>query len=322
MQGRNVNLGADKDAALHKLNEILHGGAIIAGAQSPLAVAFQPAAPPEAPRTLESLSADYLNWYRATRKPRCHEVTASRLRQFLREFGKINPFMLTPGKVELWANSQGWSQTTRRTTLIAVKAFLAWLHREKLIPENPIAALKRPQAQSRQVILTTQETQALMDAARPDLRDVIRLLAKLGCRPHLLVEMTSAHVDWGARVATLVSKNQEYRLFLPRDEMPFLEELARRYPSGPLLRNARSKPHTVNGLGHRMVRLSKRTGIRAYLYAWRHTVITERLVRGDSPALVAELAGHKDLTMISTVYSKVSKRNDELREVVDFGNAG
>jgi integrase len=40
------------------------------------------------------------------------------------------------------------------------------------------------------------------------------------------------------------------------------------------------------------------------------------LERGVNPATVAELVGHKDLTMIMRVYNQLKQRTDHLREAV------
>ncbi len=94
-------------------------------------------------------------------------------------------------------------------------------------------------------------------------------------------------------------------------------DLAREHPEGPLFRNTRGKPWTRNAIRIRFRNLRKRLGLApgVVAYAFRHTYITDALEKGVPIASLAELAGHKDTRMISTVYSKLSQKRQHLAEM-------
>lgn len=60
--------------------------------------------------------------------------------------------------------------------------------------------------------------------------------------------------------------------------------------------------------------LARQHGPRYNLYAFRHSFITEALVRGVDAVTVSVLAGHRDTTMISRHYAHLTDKADHLRE--------
>ncbi|WP_152054501.1 tyrosine-type recombinase/integrase, partial [Tautonia marina] len=64
-------------------------------------------------------------------------------------------------------------------------------------------------------------------------------------------------------------------------------------------------------------RLSKRTGIYVYAYAFRHRFATRKLAEGVAPAVVAQLMNHSDLSMISKHYSHIGTMHSLMRDAID-----
>jgi len=60
--------------------------------------------------------------------------------------------------------------------------------------------------------------------------------------------------------------------------------------------------------------LARQSGVRFNLYTFRHSLITESLVKGLDAVTVSVLAGHRDTTTISRVYSHLTQRHEHLRE--------
>ena len=94
----------------------------------------------------------------------------------------------------------------------------------------------------RETNLSGKDVKRLLDAADPPLRDLIFVLTKTGCRPHIARELEAKDIDWTAGTATRKSKRRSCTLYLPVDVLARLEELARQYPAGPLLRTSRGVP--------------------------------------------------------------------------------
>ena len=70
----------------------------------------------------------------------------------------------------------------------------------------------------------------------------------------------------------------------------------------------------VLGRRRRVNDLARQQGVRLNLYAFRHSLITESLVRGLDAVTVSVLAGHRDTTMISRHYAHLAQRHEHLRD--------
>ena len=106
-------------------------------------------------------------------------------------------------------------------------------------------------------------------------------------------------------------------MYLTPGMVTLCAELAREHPEGPLFRNTRGRPWTRDAIRLRFRNLRERLGLPkgVVAYAFRHTYITDALEKGVPIASLAELAGHRDTRMISTVYSKLSQRRKHLAEM-------
>ena len=266
---------------------------------------------------LDDLADQYLAYYKATRSPASYGVAQSRLARFRLRFGTQSADDLTPGKLERWAAEQKWSPSATRGVLTVINSFLNWCVREKLIAENPVSGLYKPQMGRRTLLLNDFQVKRLTEEAKPDLKVMIQLLEATGARPHVLCQMQASNIDWEKGVAVMRSKGRQYLVYLPPVWLDYLRDMARRFPSGPLLRTDRGKAWKPNGLRQRLDRLGAGLGIRVYPYAFRHRYATRKLAEGCAPAVVAALLNHTDLTMISRHYSHVGSMHDLLRKAVE-----
>jgi integrase/recombinase XerD len=104
-----------------------------------------------------------------------------------------------------------------------------------------------------------------------------------------------------------------------RTFLDLTRRLMKQHPEGPLFRGPErsgGKPYTRNALRCRFRRLRKKLphlkGVTAYTY--RHSYITDALVRGVPVATVAELVGHADLRMIQDHYGHLSEKKAHLQD--------
>lgn len=68
--------------------------------------------------------------------------------------------------------------------------------------------------------------------------------------------------------------------------------------------------------------LAKERGTRLNLYAFRHSRITESLVRGLDAVTVSILAGHRDTTMLARHYAHLLQKNDHMRAAANKAVTG
>jgi integrase len=87
---------------------------------------------------------------------------------------------------------------------------------------------------------------------------------------------------------------------------------------GPVFRNNKGVPWNKSAVNCAVRRLRDKTGVKGWcLNTTRHTWATNKLAAGVSPAIVAQLMGHADLSMISGVYGHLEQREESLREAVE-----
>jgi integrase len=105
-------------------------------------------------------------------------------------------------------------------------------------------------------------------------------------------------------------------IYLTQEMIDLSKKLVGCVPAAtPLFRNADGEPWNRNAIRCRMRRVRERLKIPGLVaYLWRHGFVTGALERGLSDAVVAQLAGHKDTTMIHKHYSFLSENGKLLRE--------
>jgi integrase/recombinase XerC len=138
-------------------------------------------------------------------------------------------------------------------------------------------------------------------------RDLLTLYRETGARPGELFGIETRHIDARQRAAILdrvSSKGQKYKrvLYFTDAAWAIVLKWCQKHPTGPILRNEDGRPWTNSSLNCRLVRLKKHIGFKLMPYALRHTFATECLVNGVDAVTVAELMGHRDLTMVAKVY--------------------
>jgi len=67
--------------------------------------------------------------------------------------------------------------------------------------------------------------------------------------------------------------------------------------------------------------LAREHGTRLNLYAFRHSLITESLVKGPDAVTVSVLAGHRDTTMISRHYAHLTQKHEHMRSAANRARA-
>jgi integrase len=149
---------------------------------------------------------------------------------------------------------------------------------------------------------------------------LLRLLEHTGARPGELYNASADKWDRGlgafvykaddepekqGRFTHKTARKGKDRLVFVSDPAlrEVIEFLCGKHPEGPILRNAVGEPWTDGAVHWRFGELKKRFGLRREVtpYSYRHTSITNMLVDGQPPALVAEVHG-TSLQMIQRHY--------------------
>jgi integrase len=268
--------------------------------------------------TLSEACDAFLEHSKQVHAPGTYDVYRSRLQSVCENFGGQAISTPKPSQFERWLAKVERSPSTKNGYIGALKAALRWCREEKLIaPGDPLARLKAPRKTRRETTLTPEQIGQLLEVAEPATRDLLLALAESGARPHVVLSMTAAAVDWKTGVVKGWSKGRAYEIILTARLQRRLKELALARPEGPLLLSPRGRPWNRDSAAAAFRRLSEQAGIKFTPYVLRHSFVTNALERGVNPAAVAALANHVDLAMISRVYSHLSERRELLRRAAE-----
>ena len=167
----------------------------------------------------------------------------------------------------------------------------------------PAARKKPPRTKN----LSGDDLAKLLDAAEPDMADLVRFAVATGLRPRELRELKKT--DIRAANGTTCIRIEEHktdstaRTYMARS-LPLTPEAAgivarqmRRHPKSDFVfTNGKDGPYTCDTLRRRMERLSRRAGLEKKTpYCCRHSFGTALGANGVNLAVISQLMGHSDI---------------------------
>ena len=297
IDGKLHNLGRDKEQAeklFHKLK----------AADAPL---------PESVSVAAVLDK-FLLWVQVNRA----EGTFNTYRHVLQSFldSLRNPSMevtrLQPLHVTEWVNPD-WSRSYQNSSITALQRAFKWAVVQGYIERSPIAVLEKPGAQRRDNCPTKNDFELMLHHASVEMKRVLEFVWESGSRPQEVGAIEGRHIN-GSRVEfpEKESKGRKYRRIIYLNDRA--RELLEGVTEGHAFTNRDGKPWTKDAINCAMCRISKKTGHKYALYDLRHAWVTRMLQTGLDHLTVAELAGHRDASMVARVYSHIGEKNDYLLE--------
>jgi integrase len=265
---------------------------------------------------------EYLKFVKANKKPETFETSRQRLQSFLDYLASkhlkdtLTVEQIKPFHVREWADShEDWSPTSKRGRMGIVKAAFNWAAEEVRIEYSPIATLKMPAAESRELCLKPDEYEAvLVKVTNKQFRELLEVAWETGARPQELKRVEARHYDNGTWVfkKSEGKKKRSRQIFLNDRIRPRIEQLNERYCSGPILRNEDGNLWTNYSVNCNFVRLEKKIGQKLHLGCFRHSWCTRALKVLD-PVATSVLMGHADPSMLARVYQHLNQDADYLR---------
>lgn len=258
---------------------------------------------------------------------------ARRLAGFGEAYGDLPSDEVKPLHVQAWLDSRkGWGATSRHDGVGAVKAVFRWALQQGHVGRDPLAGLKKPQRKGRREEIPTPAVVAAVFAAAlsPELTEILAFIQDTGCRPKEARTLEAVNLEPAHGIAVL-SKHKTGKktgkkrvLYLQGRAGAIAGRLALARPEGPIFLNTKGRPWTKDALTSAVSRAKARIAagaakhgqpppdLKAFVaYALRHLYITDGAAKGIPAPILAELAGHADLRMIST-YSHISDRHELL----------
>lgn len=274
--------------------------------------------------TVVELFTRFLDWTAQHRA----KATMSQHRLYLGQFARS----LAPGAVvaELipydltkWLDAQGKGNGFRRGAISSVHRAINWGVDQGLLAANPLRSVKRPRPGRREMYLTAEQQQAVLDAcADQAFRDLLAFALETGARPIEVTRLEARHLHGDTVVfppgeqKTGEKTGKPRVIYLTAKAKEIVERMAAAHPSGPIFRNARGNPWDRNSINRRFRRGRKsgRFPPGLTMYAMRHSYATSALRAGVTPEELRLLLGHQDLSMIAKHYSHLGSDADHIRD--------
>ena len=263
-------------------------------------------------------------------------LTFKNYRQFVRSFAATVPPSLKVKELRLH-HVQTWmtkhypatgNTNTRYAAVACIKRVFNWATDEmEFFQRNPLAKLKRPPRKPRSGCPTRAQWAEALDHFESDdpFREFVEIMLATGCRPQEVRVMEARHIDWQRGKAhfedgEVPGKSGARDILLPDEALAILRKNALKHPEGPVMRSRWDRPWTRNSLCDRFRVLNKKLNFHLHAYLARHSVATDMLDAGASAGAAAAILGHKNATMVLTVYGKhIDSREDHLRECLRKG---
>jgi integrase/recombinase XerC len=285
---------------------------------------------------MEADLAQYINYLVAIRNAspytvRNYRAEISQALEFLRAHG-VSDWMAVDRpvlrKYLAWLAGQDYARASVARRVSELRAFGAYLVRERRAEHNPFGALEAPRTPSRLPrVLTPAEAQALMAAPSPDtpigLRDraILETLYGAGLRVSELVGLSLPDYESTARTLRVTGKGDRERVtLLGQLGAAALDNYLRH--GRPALVHGRSGPAMfVNTQGQRLTTRSIQRQLVDYSLAvglgcavtphvLRHSFATHLMTGGADLRVVQELLGHQSVAT-TQIYTHVSQAQIE-----------
>jgi integrase len=261
--------------------------------------------------------------YLSTLGPESRRTREQILTAFQAHIGTIRSGKLTKRHVSSFLKP-AWSPSTKRT---AIKTILACLNRCKkdgLIESNPIKDIEKPAWERREKILTTEELQKLLEAAREPFKTLLIAMVESGCRPGEICKLRveDCFLEDGIWLVANKTKNQTGVKKRPVYLSGRLVDLTRRCigsrTEGYAFLNRDGAPWQTDTVRCRFRRLRDKLGLSDGVipYGTRHRFASDAINRkGIDSLVVARLLGHSDARMLERTYFR--EDTDAMRRVVE-----
>ncbi len=246
---------------------------------------------------------------------RLAETTVDTYRKHIDSFvaasGGLQVRDLKPFHIQNWLAGTPFGQSTRHLAITVVKCLVQWGEEQGYLDSNPIRRLKRPGI-TRRAPITVDEAGAVMACVPPRIRTALQILLAMGIRPGELCSLEAWRIDVPGRQATVRGKRGERTVPISDAALGLLEPLLSEHPEGPLLWSARGRL-TVGALERCLDRARPRAckilgrgpdGCdHVTPHCFRGLFSTEALRRGVDSALVSQLLGHSDPSILMKHYA-------------------
>lgn len=262
-----------------------------------------------------SILDEFLEWVKRHKAPRTYAWYRENIQKFLDGIPKgltvadLKPFHVTKS-MERFPH---WANNTKHDFIGAAKRAFNWAAEEELIERSPLARIKKPAREAREMAVSPAEYRTVLDAIRePNFRDLIELSWETGSRPQELRKIQGEYFQPESNRIVFPpkqAKGKKYHrvIYLTPTARAIVARLVEARPEGTLLLNSEGNDWKKDAINCAFCRLEKKIGKKYHLGAFRKGFATEALKAGVDTVTVAHLMGHRDASMVSRVYGQVQQ---------------
>ena len=295
---RQIRLDPDEDIAYRMYHELM---------ARPPEKAIEVAPPIYVAEVLDQ----FLDWCLKNKAPRTYAWYRENLQRLVSKLPKgmkiaeLKPFHVTRAMLDHWGNN------TKHDFIGAAKRAFNWAVDEELIDRSPIARMKKPAREAREMAVAPVEYAEVMAAIKgAEFRALIEVAWETGARVQELRKVEARYVrDSRIVFPPLESKGKKYHrvVYLTARALAIVTGLAEKNPTGELFRNSEGNPWKKDAINSAFCRLQKKIGKKFHIGAFRKGYATEAMKKGVDLVGLAHLMGHRDPSMVSRVYAHVQQ---------------
>lgn len=273
------------------------------------------------------LTRKFLNWSKIHQEPRSTEWYDGYIRQYLvylSDKADIDANLMKPFHLEEWVDSHTtWSNNYKRGAVVAINRVYNWAVKSGYIDNNPIKTAHKPSAERRKIYMKPEdyiEILSHINVADP-FRDLVNFMWITGVRPQeaRLIEPRHVNIEKGyVLFPKEEAKGKRYprKIVLNDEGLNIIKKHMGNRTEGKVFLNTRKGEWSKYAVCNRFHRLSEKMGRRMIAYAARHGYGTRKLKAGHNHMAIAATMGHRDGSMLATIYSHVEEDDEHLRTVL------
>jgi integrase len=252
IRGKQHNLGRDKKAAFQEYYRLMQ--------RSPERQRVSGA-------SMAAIIDDFLEYLSKNRAPDTYRWYRDLLQKFIAFHADLRVDDIRPFHVQRWVDGYPHlSKTSRRNHMRSVKRCVKWAVTQGYVDRNPLQLLSIPTGERKEVLVTEDEYERVLQFARPDsLRDLLTTTWETGCRPQESLRVEARHVDvpnqrWVIPPSEAKGEKMTRIVYLTDKAFEITWRLMRRYPVGALFRNAQGDAWTSDSVNCAIDRIRVRMG--------------------------------------------------------------
>jgi integrase len=228
---------------------------------------------------------------------------------------------------------KSWARTfpsdqTQRTYINCCKAALTWAVNKKSINvlHNPLLGVKSPKVQSRSVVISREEHQALLGLWDDEFRDFLIAMWFTGARPAEIARIEKRHYKDGlwrldpTEHKTGDATGMDRVIGVVGELIDVVERLCKQHSKGRLFRNTCGRPWNNQATFVRFQTARRKKLIREEVvpYSYRHAWATHALEAGNLTEYeVAKALGHQTTQMVMLHYDHSRRNPEHLRTIFE-----